>query len=62
MQQFVFISASVYNNSLNTHSVTKQELPKCQPLQDSTCQIDSFKEEINIRLFAKADKTLVDKI
>ena len=28
MEQFVFVPASVYNKSLKTQSVTKQELPK----------------------------------
>ena len=41
--------------------VTKQELPKYQPSQNLTYQIDSLKEEINKNLFSKAD-TLVDKL
>ena len=28
MEQFVLVPASVYNNSVTTQSVTKQELPK----------------------------------
>ena len=36
MDQFVLIPASVYNKSLITQSVTKQELPKYQPSQNPT--------------------------
>ena len=61
MDQFVLVPASVYNKSLITQSVTKQELPKYQPSQNSTYQIDSLKKEINKKLFSKAD-FLVDKI
>ena len=61
MDQFVLVSASVYNKSLITQSVTNQELPKYQPSQNPTYQIDSLKKEINKKLFSKAD-TLVDKI
>ena len=61
MEQFVLVPASVYNKSLITQSVTKQELPKYQPLQNPTYQIDSLKKEINEKLFSKAD-SLVDKI
>ena len=61
MDQFVLVPASVYNKSLITQSVTKQELPKYQPLQNATYQIDSLKKEINKKLFSKAD-SLVDKI
>ena len=61
MDHFVLVPASVYNKSLNTQSVTKQELPKYQPLQNPTYQIDSLKKEINKNLFSKAD-SLVDKI
>ena len=61
MEQFFLVPTSVYNKNLNTQSVTKQELPKCQPSQNPTYQIDSLKKEINKILFAKAD-TLVDKI
>ena len=61
MDQFVFVPASVYNKSLITQSVTKQqELPKYQPSQNPTYQIDSPKKKIN-KLFSKAD-SLVDKI
>ena len=61
MDQFVLVPASVYNKSLKTQSVTKQELPKYQPSQNPTYQIDSLKKEINKKLFSKTD-SLVDKI
>ena len=61
MDQFVLVPASVYNKSLITHSVTKQALPKYQPSQNHTYQIDSLKKEINRKLFSKAD-SLVDNI
>ena len=61
MQQFVLIPASVYNKSFITQSATKQELPKYQPSQNPTYQIDSLKKEINKKVFSKAD-SLVDKI
>ena len=61
MDQFVLDPASVYNKSLITQSVTKQELPKYQTSQNPTYQIDSLKKEINKKLFSKAD-SLVDKI
>ena len=61
MDLFVLAPASVYNKILITQSVTKQELPKYQPSQNSTYQIESLKKEINKKLFSKAD-SLVDKI
>ena len=61
MDQFVLVPASVYNESLTTQSVTKQEFPKYQPSQSPTYQIDSLKKELNKNLFSKAD-SLVDKI
>ena len=61
MEQFVPVPASVYNKSLITLSVMKQELPKYQPSQNPTYQIDSLKKEINKKLFSKAD-SLLDKI
>ena len=61
MDQFVLVPVTVYNKSLNTQSVTKQELPKYQPSQNPTYQIDSLKKEINKDLCSKAD-SLVDKI
>ena len=60
MEQFVSFPASVYNKSLNTQPVTKQELPKYHLSQNPTYQIDSLKKEMNKKLFAKAD-SLVDK-
>ena len=60
MDQLVLVPASVYNKGLITQSITKQELPKYQPSQNPTYQIDSLKKEINKNLFSKAD-SLVDK-
>ena len=60
VDQFVHVPASVYNKSLITQSVTKQELPKYQPSQNPTYQTDSLKKEINKKLFSKAD-SLVEK-
>ena len=60
MEQFVLVPACVYNKSLITQSVVKQELPKYQPSQNPTYQIDSLKEEINKKFISKAD-SLVDK-
>ena len=59
MEQFVLVPASVYNKSLITQSVTKQELPKYQPSRNPTYQVDSLKKEVNKKLFSKAD-SLVD--
>ena len=61
MYQFFPVPASVYNKSLITQSVTKQELPKYQPLQNPRYPIDSLEEEINKSLFSKAD-SLVDNV
>ena len=61
MEQFVLVPASVYNKSVTTHSVTKQELPKYKAEQPPRYQIDSLKKDINKKLFGKAD-TLIDKI
>ena len=60
MDQFVLVPPSVYNKSLITQSVTKQELPTYQPSQNPTHQVDSPKKEINKILFSTAD-SLVDK-
>ena len=57
----MLVSASVYNQSLITQSVTKQELPKYQPSRNPTYQVGSLKKEINKILFSKAD-SVVDKI
>ena len=61
MEQFVLVPASVYNKSVTTQSVAKQELPKFKAEQPPTYQIDSIKRDINKKLFGKAD-TLMDKI
>ena len=61
MEQFVLVPASVYSKSLITQSVTKQDLPKYQPSQNPTYQVDSLMKEINKKLFSNAD-SLVDKI
>ena len=61
MEQFVLVPASVYNKSVTTQSVTKQELPKYKAEHPPTYQIDSLKRDINKKLFCKAD-TLMDKI
>ena len=58
MEQFVLVLASVYNKSLITQSVTKQEFPKDQLSQNPTCQVDSLKKEINKKFFSKADSLL----
>ena len=54
MEEFALVPDSVYNKSLITQSVQKQELSKYQPLQNPTYQIDSLKKENNKKLFAKA--------
>ena len=61
MQQLALVPASVYNKSLTSQPITKQELPKYRPSQNSTYQIVSLKKEINKKLFSKAD-SLKDKI
>ena len=61
MEQFVLVPASVYNKSVTTHRVKKQELPKYKAEQPPTYQIDSLKRDINKELFGKADN-LIDKI
>ena len=60
MEQFVLVPASVYNKSVTTHTVTKQELPNYKAEHPPTYQIDSLKRNINKKLFGKAD-TLIDK-
>ena len=59
MEQFVLVPASVYNKSVTTQSVRKQEIPKYKAEQPPTYQIDSL--NINKKLFDNAD-TLIDKI
>ena len=61
MEQFVLVPASVYNKSVTTQSVKKQELPKYKIEQPPTYQIDSLKRDIYKNLFGKADP-LIDKI
>ena len=61
MKQFVLVPASVYNKSVTTQSVTKQEFSKYKAEQPPTYQIDSLKIDNNRKLFGKAD-TLIDKI
>ena len=61
MEQSVLVPVSVYNKSLTTQSVTKQELPKYKAEQPPTYQIDSLNRDINKKLFGRAD-TLIDKI
>ena len=62
MEQFVLVPVSVYNKSVTTQSViTKQELPKFKAEQPPTYQIDSFKTDINKKVFGRAD-ILIDKI
>ena len=61
MEKFVLYPASVYNKTVATQSVTKQELPKYKAEQPPTYQNDSLKRDINKKLFGKAD-SLIDKI
>ena len=61
MEQFVLVPASVYNKSVTTQSLTKQELPRYKAEQPPTYQIDSLKRDINNKLFGEAD-TQIDKI
>ena len=53
MEQFVFLPASVYNNSVTAQSDTKQEIPNYKAEQPPTSQIDSLKRDINNKLFGK---------
>ena len=59
MEQFVLVPASVYNKSVSTQSVTKQELPKYKAEQPPTYQIDSLKRDINKKV---CTDNLTDKI
>ena len=59
MEQFVLVPASVYNKSVITESVTKQELPKYKAEQPPTYQIDSLKRDINKKV---CTDNLIDKI
>ena len=58
MEQFDLLHASVYNKSLITQAVTKQELPEYQAEPNPKEKIDSLKKEINKKLFAKADSLI----
>ena len=61
MEQFVLVPASLLNKLNTTKSTTlKVDLPKYQPQQNPTSQVNSLKKDINKKLFAKAD-SLVDK-
>ena len=51
----------MYNKSVTTQSVTKQELPKYKAEQPPMYQIDSLRRDINKKLFGEADG-LLDKI
>ena len=61
MERFVLAPASVFNKSLTTQSVKKQELPKYKAEQPPTYQIQSLKRDINKKRFGKVD-TLTNKI
>ena len=61
MERFVPVPASVYNKSVTTECVTKQELSNYKAEQSPTYQIDSLKRDNNKKLFGKAD-SLIDKI
>ena len=61
MDQFVFVPASVYNKSVTTQSVAKQELPQYKAEQTPTYHIDSLNRDFNKKLFGKAE-ALIDKI
>ena len=61
MEQFVLLPALFgYNKSLISQPITKQELPKYQPSENPTYQIDSLKK-LNKKFYSRAD-FLVDKI
>ena len=45
MKQFVFVPVYVYNKSLKTQSVTKQEAPKYQDEQNPKNQVEWVKKE-----------------
>ena len=62
MEQFVLVPASLLNKLNTTKSTTLTvDLPKYQPQQTPTSQVDSLKKDINKKLFAKAD-SLVDRL
>ena len=59
MEQFVLVPASVYNKSVTTQSVAKQELPMYEIEQPPTYQIDSLKRDIKKKV---CTDPLMDKI
>ena len=59
MERFFLLPASVYNKSVTTQSVTKQELPKYKTEQPATYEIDSL--NLKKKPFGEAD-LLIDKI
>ena len=62
MKQFVLAPASFLNKQNTTKSTTlKKDLPKYQPQQTPTSQVDSLKKDITKKLFAKAD-SLVNEL
>ena len=61
LSEYVVVPASLYNKSVTTQSVTKQELPKNRAEQPPTYRIDSLKNDVYKKVFAKADR-LIDKI
>ena len=58
MEKLLLVPASMYNQNSITQTGQKQELPKYQPSQNPTYQIDSLKKDINKKINSKAD-TLV---
>ena len=61
MEHFFLVPASVYNKSVTTQSVSKQELPKYKAEQFPTYQSGSLNRDINKKLFGRAD-SLINKI
>ena len=59
MEQFVLVPASVYNKSVTTQSVTKQELPKYKTEQPPKYQSNSLKRDINKKV---CTDSLIDKL
>ena len=53
IEQIVSVPASVYNKSLATQSVTKQELPNYQVRKKSRLKIWSAEEEKNKKFMPK---------
>ena len=59
MEQFALVPVSVFNKSVTTQSVTKQELPKYKVEQPPTYQIGSLKWDITKKV---CTDNLIDKI